>query len=176
MGKPTLATSHASSSLQSSLSSSLTSIPNATHPHLHSASSTNQLISSAALPPAKLNVHQLIDQIRNDLSVCFQIFQQSQFTAGNFDSFIPTNQAVIVSQLMDRMIIFDYISNQHGLGGPDSVNGPGLAGGSYQVSNEFLVCSSRVFNLCLLILEYLFFNQFNFRKCVNNETTKFSIK
>ncbi|KAJ6215652.1 hypothetical protein RDWZM_010152 [Blomia tropicalis] len=112
-------------SLNSALSSSLTSLnsgsssPDAsknqanhhyqTNNHnssLYSASSTNQLIITAPIPP--LTIAQLLEQIRNDLSVAFQLFQQKQFTSGNFDSGIPPNVSTIVSMLHDSMIVFDY--------------------------------------------------------------------
>lgn len=83
--------------LNTTLSSSLTSL-----------TSTNSQPNSST---THLSYVQLVDHIRNDLLVCFQLFQQNNFQHGNFDSNIPAHSAQIASQLLERIIIFDSTSN-----------------------------------------------------------------
>lgn len=131
--------SSSSSNLTSShpLSSSLTSLSSSNsqqsgqQQQLHSANSQNPM---PPLPlPVHLTVSGLIEQMRNDLSVCYQLSQQKVLAEGSsaggggnlLYAFTPPHPATIVAQLMERMLIFDYASNaSNALGGGDGNFGP----------------------------------------------------
>lgn len=72
---------------------------------------STSLSSLSGLTSTALSYGQLVDQIRNDLLVCFQLFQQKQFQNGNFDSNIPANNGQIAAQLLERILIFDSTPN-----------------------------------------------------------------
>ena len=137
--------SNSSSNLTSShpLSSSLTSLSSSNpQQQLHSANSQNPMPPPPPPPlplPVHLTVSGLIEQMRNDLSVCYQLFQQKVLAEGSsvaggggggnlLYSFTPPHPATIVAQLMERVLIFDYASNASNSsvlgGGTDGNFGP----------------------------------------------------